>query len=410
MTKAFYIALLVVVLLGVGAIALAAQSTFLFKHPKAAGVRVVIGENGGAVVAPEYLNPAAATSADAPKLPRAFLPEKCFDFGVMNPLTEGVHQFKIQNIGTAPLLVDIESTTCKCTVGGLSKKEVEPGGETTVTLQWNTGRNLFFTHGAVVRTNDLLNRKIELVVDGKVRMLVGSDVKELIVPNIEPGQSQEAEFLLYSQLWDELDITRIKCGIPELKWQVTPVEPSTVPELDAKVVRRVRVSVPGSLTSGRFADNLRIYVQRRKPMDSDAPVPESQSEAEFEKEQFELAMHGTVLRRFALFGPAVRSDGVLYLGDIQQGRSKKFIIRGKIRDEERSLGETSIRVTPDFIRATIVERRDEGASGLYELTLEVPASAPVCQFLGSPEGELIIANQHPRLGELKYKLRFAVQP
>ena len=54
MTRGFYISMLVAALLGVSCLALASQSTFLFKHPKTQGVRVVIGENGGAVVDPDY--------------------------------------------------------------------------------------------------------------------------------------------------------------------------------------------------------------------------------------------------------------------------------------------------------------------------------------------------------------------
>ncbi|WP_425618903.1 DUF1573 domain-containing protein [Anatilimnocola sp. NA78] len=407
MNKGFLVCLLVFVLGGVGVVALASQSVFLFKHSKTEGVRVVIGENGGAVVTPEYLNPAAfKDDASAPKLPRAMLPEKEYNFGTMNPLTTGKHEFVIRNVGTAPLLVDIESTTCKCTLGGLSKKEVEPGGETKVTLEWNTGRNLQFTHGAVVTTNDAFHRKIELVVEGTVRVLVGANVEELIVPNIDPGQDEEAEFLLYSQMWDELEVANIKCGIQDLKWQVLPMEPTAAPDLKAKAVRRVRLTVPGSLASGSFTDSLRIEVKR--------PATETDASADSHAtatEEFQLAMHGTVLRRFALFGPAIRGDGVIDLGDIPRGRTKKFVVRGKIRDIERSLGDCSIEVSPAFLKVSLQERQGEdAASGLYELSIEVPASAPACQYLGSPEGELVLKSTHPRLGELRYKVQFAVTP
>ncbi|QDU30528.1 hypothetical protein ETAA8_56730 [Anatilimnocola aggregata] len=416
MNRVFVVGMSICALCCVAIVALASQSVFLFRHAKTDGLRVVIGERGGAQIAPEYLNPAAfKDDATAPRLPRALVPEKNYDFGIMNPLTEGKHEFFIRNVGTAPLLVDIESTTCKCTVGGVSKKEVEPGGETKVTLEWNTGRNLFFTHGAVVKTNDAFNRTIELVVDGKVRMLVGSNVRELIVPNIEPGQDKDAEFLLYSQLWDELVVADISCGISDLKWQVVAMKPSEAPELDAKVVRRVRVTVPGSLASGDFADSLRIIAKRPKasPVSDSANEQTAASEESeaTETEIFELAMHGTVLRRFALFGPVVRGDGVLELGDIRHGRGKKFVIRGKIRDEVRTLGECSVQTTPDFLKATFVERQGEdSAVGLYELHLEIPATAPACQFLGSPEGELVIKSSHPRLGELRYKVQFAITP
>jgi hypothetical protein len=412
MNRGFLIGAAIAIFLGIGVIALASQSVFLFKHPKTEGVRVIIGQRGGAVVAPEYLNPAAfEESKSAPKLPRAYFPHKSFNFGIMNPLTEGKHEFVIQNVGTAPLLVDIESTTCKCTVGGLSKKEVEPGGETKVTLQWNTGRNLFFTHGAVIRTNDPLSNQTELVVEGKVRMLLGSDVSELIVPNMEPDQDQDAEFLLYSQLWEDFEVQDIRCGVADLRWQVIPHETTAAPHLAAKSVKRVRITIPGSLRSGAFADSLRIKARRIARDRSETPdQPADEAEAR-DEDEYQLALHGTVLRRFAWYGPAMRSDGVIDLGDIRHGKSKKFVLRGKIRDSERTLGEHSVRVTPDFIQATLTTRAGEdAANGLYELTLEVPGTAPLCQYLGTPEGELIIHTDHPRLGDLRHKLHVAITP
>lgn len=66
--------------------------------------------------------PPAATSAEAK--PKAVAAELLHDFGVMNPLTMGRHEFVIRNEGAAALVLRKGPTTCKCTLSNVSGGEI----------------------------------------------------------------------------------------------------------------------------------------------------------------------------------------------------------------------------------------------------------------------------------------------
>jgi hypothetical protein len=154
-----------------------ANSTFLFQHPRAKDVRIVIDPRTGSPVVAALADPQSAAAANRQPQPLARVDYKSHDFGTMDPLATASHPFVIRNAGAAPLELNLGPTTCKCTVGGLSNRHVPPGGFATVTLEWNTGRKqLEFAQSAIVYTNDPLNKAIELTVEGRVRMLVSAAV------------------------------------------------------------------------------------------------------------------------------------------------------------------------------------------------------------------------------------------
>ena len=58
------------------------------------------------------------------------------DFGTMKIGTERSHDFRIKNVGHAPLELSVLGSSCKCTIGSLEKSKLEPGEETKVMLTW----------------------------------------------------------------------------------------------------------------------------------------------------------------------------------------------------------------------------------------------------------------------------------
>jgi hypothetical protein len=105
-------------------------------------VAAVLGIGLGAVLAyvevpatlehPTILEMAKSAAVDTPAQspPKAEVPETVFEFGNIEQGTSMSHVFKIRNLGQLPLRVEVKSTTCKCTVGDLSKNEVGPNEET----------------------------------------------------------------------------------------------------------------------------------------------------------------------------------------------------------------------------------------------------------------------------------------
>jgi hypothetical protein len=302
----------------------------------------------------------------------------------------------IRNAGAAPLELNLGPTTCKCTVGGLSNRHVPPGGFATVTLEWNTGRKqLEFGQSAIVYTNDPLNKAIELTVEGRVRMLVSADVDRIQLPPHNPDTTAAAEFLVYSQLWDGLDIVAVEAQLPDLQWRVEDVDPASAPHLGALSLNRVHLDFSHPVSDGRFAQDLRVQVR--------------QAGAETTPENLDLPISGSVIRRFSLYGPDIGDDGVIDLGSIRQGQSRRSKQLGKIRDTDLSLENAKIEVFPDFLTARLQPHPGETA-GLYDLFLEVPSGVAPCQYHSSPLGRLRIDTGHPRIGQVDLDVSFAVLP
>ncbi|MGI8977904.1 MAG: DUF1573 domain-containing protein [Pirellulaceae bacterium] len=372
------------------------NARFTMPHPRDPKVKVLLLDRGAIAMPTKKVG---ATSSDANfGIPKVEVVEKVFHFGRMDPQTSGKHSFEVRNIGTAPLTLSVAGTTCKCTVGGVSANEVPPGEKAFVTLEWNTGYKFqTYSQSAEVRTNDPTRPVFSLEVEGKVRRLFGSEEEELVVPAITPGKPATAEVIVFSQIWDDLEIIDIKTTLPGIAVQFLPVDSGELKRLDAKSARLLKVTVPGDLPAGEFRDAIRIRA---------ATPASAQVVAEFE-----LPLRGKTLKMFTINGPFNENDFLL-LGQVPQGAGKTLRLMIKLRDEDLSLPIQSIEAEPSYLKIAVEphQEADLATPGLYDLIIEVPADAPVGQYMGNPHGSLRISTGHPRVPEIKLKLLMAVTP
>ncbi|MCE9527138.1 MAG: DUF1573 domain-containing protein, partial [Planctomycetales bacterium] len=316
----------------------------------------------------------------------------------MEPETSGKHSFEVRNIGTAPLTLKIAGTTCKCTVGGVSANEVPPGDKAFVTLEWNTGYKFqTYSQSAEVRTNDPSKPVFSLEVEGRVRRLFGAEDEELLVPAITPGKTVTADMIVFSQIWEDMEIIDVKTTLPGVAAQFLPVPEKDLKRLDAKSARLLRVTVPGDLPSGEFRDAIRIKA---------APADKPQEVADFE-----LPLRGKTLKRFTINGPFNENDA-LVIGQVPHGAGKTLRLSIKLRDADLTLPIQSIAAEPSFLKVSVEPHNeaDLATPGLFDLTIEVPPDAPIGQYLGNPQGSLRIVTGHPRVPEIKFKVMLAVVP
>ncbi len=394
MTRGFVLGLVAVVLLLAGAVWLSASTTFLFRHPKAPHVRIVMDyRTGSAVVAPRVVQPTHADAQPAAQ-PRAVAPETTHDFGMMNPLTTGRHAFVVRNEGAAPLKLRVGPTTCsKCTVSGVAKKELQPGEETTVSMDWNTGRNPEYAHSAIIYTNDPQRKLLEFTVQGKVRVIVAAEPREIAMPAADPDSPAVADVFIHSQLWSDLEIVEVTSALAGLTWRAEHVEPQVVPHLGSQCVTRLHCEFvnPGA---GRFSETLQVSLR------------ESGRET---VEQITIPIHGSIKRRLSFYGPSIDSAGTIDLGNIPEGKAQQVKLLAKVRDELRTLDNVEVEVFPDFVAAKW-QPHPGGQPGMYQLVLDVPAGIGPCQYKSNPSGRVVIRTSHPRIGEVELGLAFAIVP
>jgi hypothetical protein len=371
-----------------------ANSRFTMLHPRDPNLKMLLTDRGAVLLKDEKESALESTK----KVPKVEVIEPVFNFGSMFPDTRGKHSFEIRNIGTAPLTLSVASTSCKCTVGGVSANEVAPGDKAFVTLEWHAKfKDQEYSQSAEVQTNDPVRPRFSLRIEGKVRQPLGAEVLELVVPPITPGKSGIADVIIYSPNWENMEIVEIKTTLPGISTQLLPVEASELKRLEVKSAHRLRVTVPGDLPGGEFRDIIRIKA---------APAGNH-----LEMAELELQLRGKVLPRYAILGPITERDG-LVLGQVNQREGKTLRMSLKLRDDELSLPIRSIEVVPRYLKVTLEPHKeaDLATPGLFDLTIEVPADAPVGQYLGNPHGNVRISTGHPRVPEIQFKVTLAVVP
>ena len=334
--------------------------------------------------------PPTATSTEAP--PKAMVAELVHDFGVMDPLTKGRHAFVIHNEGSGPLVLRKGPTTCKCTLSNVPRGEIGPGEEGVVVLDWNSGRDLLYSHEATIYTNDPEADELQFRVTGKVRQRLGAVPPAISFGGIEPDGQGKVDVIIYSQVWDEFEVVGGDCSVEEVTWKVDSVTAADATLEDVLSTRKVTLTTSDAMPQGSFFGQLRLDIQP----------------AAGDRETLELPLDGQMLRRLAVYGPAITVDGVVDVGQVDQGQSKKTRLVLKIRDPQRELRVTGITTHPDFVKAAVLPSDGKSDTGLMQLEVEIPADAPRCSYLGVPLGDLKIEFDHPRIPSLDLKVKFAV--
>ncbi|MBC8876771.1 MAG: DUF1573 domain-containing protein [Planctomycetes bacterium] len=327
--------------------------------------------------------------------PKIVVPEPVYDFGIMDPLTTGTHDFRIRNDGDVPLELAPGSTTCKCTLSRITKPVIPPGESGTVRLTWNSGRkHPVYSHSANLHTNDPLKKTVGLRIKGIVRVQLGTAPAEIVLPRVEPDAPATTTALIYSQIWEGFTVDQVSCSTEGATWDIEPANTATLESLEAKSAHRITLTVPKGLSPGHFRGELHFRV---KPSGEAKP------------ESLDVVFSGKVVRRLAVYGPGVESTGTIDLGILRprQGANRRLLM--KVRDDHPDIEVESIETKPDFLHVKVTPyRTGTAATGLYHLDIAIPADAPECAFLGAKSAQIHLAIDHPRIEDLILKARFAI--
>jgi hypothetical protein len=237
---------------------------------------------------------------------------------------------------------------------------------------------------------------MELRVSGRVLTVLDADVDELIFPKVLPGSGGQAQSILYSGIWGSFEVVAGECSLAGATWSVEPCSLDQLPsDFAALHAQLLTVRLPADLPSGPISGMLRLTV--REPKSS-------------EERELVLPLQGTMLRRLSVYGPAIDGDGLIDLGKIAVGTGKKVKLIVKVRDEQTALAGATVVTSPALLKAELKPRSEQQGKGLYDLTVEVPADAPICQHLVEPRGSIKIDTGHPRIGIVELPVSFAVMP
>ena len=353
--------------------------------------------------------------------PKVNFEETRFDFGTRPRYSKGAHKFFVTNNGEAPLKLKTGRTTCQCTLGELGQNTVAPGESTTIELSWEIKQpGPGFQHSAQIHTNDPANPIQTLVIKG----FIGADLAVWPEGRWSLGSMQvdgdaKVDGFVYSQISENLTVTKIECSHPGLKFEINPLSVEELVTLQAKLTNesaeppdphggdappkipdvnagaRITVNANNQIPAGQFSIPVTIHTNME------------------ETPTLSIAVSGVRPGPFQLFplpGTIYRHGRMLIdAGAISASKAHTagllVICRGF--DDELKLKE--VVADPSWIKVELEPAPGDGEIRRYRLLLKFPAGLPaVFRTMANP-ATLKLRTNHPDAESLNLKATFVVE-
>jgi Protein of unknown function (DUF1573) len=378
-------------------------------------VAVVVGATVGAALAyvearpgsvaapqPSPITASSLTKAAAAGDPQFEVDEHVYQFGTMQRGTTKSHEFTVRNTGHQPLTLRVGSTTCKCTVGNVSNEPLEPGGSVKVKLEWSALINPGpFRQTATIVTNDPLNPKVELSVEGEVTEPTGISPQDFTFDKVTAGESKSADVYIMAFAQDTLNVSDPEFTNTETRKffdvDVAPVASKDLPNPKAKAGVRVRVTTKPGLRLGRFDQWLALATN----------IPDA--------EKIKIPIVGRVIGNISIHGLMWNEDqSVLRLGRVKSEEGIQaplnIVIRGEDADQVKlSVGSVD---PPELVVKLGAPKKIKEGLVHVPLLIEVPPGTPPMARLEidqHDEARVVLKTTHPDVPEMVLGVRFAVE-
>ena len=122
-----------------------------------------------------------------------------FDFGIMDEGEERSHDFVFRNNTDKSVRLEVQETTCKCTVGELEREIIPPRGEVNVTLTWKPV--IFereFRQSAIIATDCADRRKITLAVSGRVSQSLTATPRDIAFSDVSYRDGRKSALVIHA--------------------------------------------------------------------------------------------------------------------------------------------------------------------------------------------------------------------
>jgi hypothetical protein len=327
--------------------------------------------------------------------------DRNFDLGLMNPGDRRQHRFTVQNRGTAELTLELESTTCKCTLAKIAGKRIPPGGSDHIDLAWHAEQPQFkFVQGATIRTNDPDVPLMELVGEGSVRVKVGEVPEDAYVSDVPRNTERTLTVLFYSQAYRDVSVRKIESSNPMVSADVSSAAPQAAalpPE--TRFARDLTITIKPRNQLGHHSAVVRVDYVGRAPDGTE------------ETGVCDLPIAFDVVGDFSVHGRDVVGKTLMFGQVPQRTGAKKQIylhVRGA-NAEEWHLSKR--RTTPDFLRVSIgAGQQLTPTIARFPLTVEIPAEAPQIACLDEAAAEIELATTSPDQPTVRFLVSFVVAP
>ena len=338
--------------------------------------------------------------------------EKLFDFGVMTRNERNSHTFQVQNIGTGPLTLKVD-TTCKCTVGSLGKDSIKAGETADVTLTWEAkSYDREFRQSATIETNDQSEREIIFSVSGKVVQLAMPDVPVMNFSRVSRSDPQTFKTVVYG--YRDADLVIIDHQFTnEDHADLFTISTKPLPKedwLDKQAMSAIEVTV--DIKSGLPVGVVHQVIKLQTNKDDIAPV--------------DVVVHMTVVSDISVLATKKFNDetNTLMLGPVSkiEGKEVKLYVAAKGKYKEQIDFKLASADPEGILTAEVGEpnkvktRNADGeqvlASLLFPVKIIVNKGSKSVQRMGSTQGalgRLTFDTNHPEIETFDIRVQFAVQ-
>jgi hypothetical protein len=316
---------------------------------------------------------------------------------------EKSHEFLIRNVGTAPLTLEVGSTTCKCTLGHVTGKPIPPGESTTVKLEWKAlAENGPFRQEAKIITNDPLHHEVALTIEGEIVSATGVQPSDFMFDKIAVNETKSAEVYVMAMLQDEMEVQSAELSDAQTRdkfdIKIEPVYKSKLPDPKAKDGVRITLTAKPGLPVGRFDQSLTLHTNLQEGEVLHVPV--------IGRLVGEITVHGN--------SSWLPEQDALMMGKIKSSEGRKshlnLVVRGENATEVKFEMGT---VDPPELKVTIGEPKSYKDTLLHvPLEIEVPPGTRPMARLDTVQGEagkVVLKTTHPTMKEVVFFVRFAVE-
>lgn len=342
------------------------------------------------------------------------------DFGTMQRGAKASHEFVFTNAGAEPLKLEVGKTSCKCTLGDVQDRPLEPGESTPVRLEW-VAKSLpgDFRQVASVLTNDPRHPTIDLTVEGTITELAGLSPKELLFGRVSADGTATAAVYLstFTDAGAETPLVATAAIDDEsplagkARVEVIPVDPEELPKEGATSGVRIEMTVGPGLPIGALTDWLTVTTNLHDGApEGDTPDGETLQVPLIANVEGDISIHGrgwSKQHSVLNLGKVASADGV----ETNLLVSFKGEHSGSVRAEVASVDPEWLEIDlaePKAIREGVVHQR---------MTVRIPPGRPAIirsgrsaddGGVGAGDALVRLTTTHPTNKEIDFRVRFIV--
>ncbi|MFO0427384.1 MAG: DUF1573 domain-containing protein [Planctomyces sp.] len=333
---------------------------------------------------PDKSKPTASATGPWPKVKVEAVK---YNFGRM-PVgdTIGNHEFLLENVGDADLILKAGEATCQCTTFKVERELVPPGESTKVIVNWQTVHaNEQFRHGGPVYTNDPAKPEVQFEVQGVI------DEAFVAEPSLiwDAGTLRDKEVTkvsarISSRVYKDFRIDSLESDSPQVTVEARPLTPAELQPTEFLSGYEIITSISPDVPVGSFRSKVTMKIDVQK------------SSRTFRVH----AMKSGPIRFISAPGDFFEPDRMLLkLGNFRakDGKKGRVMLIVNHTDLPEDLKIVEVAAKPAYLKASLVSEgtRLGNGSQRYFLTVEIPPGHSKRDAM-SDHAEVKITTNHPK--------------